>query len=84
MELKKLRKLFNGTLWIIFLPIMLGFILGGKVWVMLLSLPLAVVWAVLVVIFWRCPECGSKLPRPDMKCKYCPECGIHLGLDGDD
>ena len=83
MNLKKMRKLFNGTMWLLFLPIMLGLILR-KTWVMLLSIPLALVWVVLVAIFWRCPECGSKLPRPDMKIKYCPECSANLGLDGDD
>ena len=83
MELKKMRKLFNGTLWIVFLPILLGLILR-KTWVMLFAILFALVWAVLVVIFWRCPECGSKLLRPDMKIKHCPECGVYLGLDGDD
>ena len=82
MELKKLKKLFNGTMWLIFLPIALGFMLG-KVWVMMLSVPLMFVWAVLVAIFWRCPECGSKLLRPDLKIKHCPECGADLGLEGD-
>ena len=82
MELKKMKKLFNGTMWLMFLPIMLGLMLQ-KVWVMLLAIPLALVWVVLVAIFWRCPECGSKLLRPDLKIKYCPECGVDLGLDGD-
>ena len=82
MELRKMKKLFNGTMWLIFLPIALGFMLR-TVWIMMLSVPLVIVWAVLVAIFWRCPECGSKLLRPDLKIKHCPECGADLGLEGD-
>ena len=82
MDLKRMKKLFSGTVWLLYLPVLLGGVLR-TVWVMLLSVPLVLVWAVLVVVFWRCPECGSRLPRPDMKCNYCPECGKDLGLEGD-
>lgn len=82
MSLKKKKKLFNVTAWFIFLPILLGALLQNN-WVMLLSIVLAVAWAVTMVIWWRCPCCGGRLLRPDMKINCCPNCGKDLGLEGD-
>jgi len=82
MDLKRKKKLLGGTVWLLYLPVILGWILR-TVWVMLLSVPLVLVWAVLVVVHWRCPACGTRLPRPDMKFKCCPQCGKDLGLEGD-
>ena len=80
MTLRQKKTWLNRTLWLVYLPVLIG-LLMGSVEVMLLSVPLVIIWAIAVSVLWRCPYCEKRIGRPDMKLTYCPHCGKELDLN---
>ena len=62
------------------LAVVLGLI-GGILKIDLLTYlglcPLAAA-LILLLLFWKCPHCGARLPRVLKPYEYCPKCGKEL------
>ena len=84
MELRKLRKILLWCLVLPFLPILPALLFPAYDLVFYwIAIILAVVYAIVSRMLWRCPYCRDSLGRIDERKTYCPHCGKYLDLDGD-